>query len=237
MVSIVLGGPELVFRRALSTALRQHEELDVLGNTGEPERLRLLVATHHPSLVVLEAGWVQACPDLLGRLLAGPAPPKVLLFADTLARPEVLAAVKQGVHGCVPRDSQPATWHRAILAIHAGESWIPRGLMAEAMVNLKQQIRMELPASASMEQLTERQRDIVGWVAQGLSNKEISRRLSISPTTVKTHLHNIYERVGVSGRRHLVFYALKDTPKTRAKPGGRKSNRSDPRFIAPQPSA
>jgi DNA-binding NarL/FixJ family response regulator len=216
MVSIVLGSQETIFRRALGNALRQHEEFKVLG-TGELERLHQLVALHQPSLVVLDARWAQACPDLLDRLLAGPTRSKVLLFADTLAGPEVLAAVKQGVHGCLPRDSQPATWQRAILAVHAGEPWIPRGLMAEALVNLKQQIGMERPAPASMEQLTERQRDIVGWVTQGLSNKEIGRHLGISPTTVKTHLHNIFERIGVSGRQHLVRYALGDTPKARVR--------------------
>lgn len=210
VISIVLGSPELAFRRALGTALGQHGELDVRGHTGEPERLRQLIAIHHPSVVVLDVRLPRACPDLLSLLLAAPAPPRLLLFADTLATPEVLAAVKQGVHGCVPRDSQPATWHRAILAVHAGEPWIPRGLMAEALVNLKQQIRMELPAPASMEQLTERQRGIVGCVARGLSNKEIGRHLGISPTTVKTHLHNIYERIGVSGRRHLALHALGD---------------------------
>jgi len=216
MVSIVLGSQETIFRRALGNALRQHEEFKVLG-TGELERLHQLVALHQPSVVVLDARWAQACPDLLGRLLAGSTRPKVLLFADTLAGPEVFAAVKQGVHGCLPRDSQPATWQRAILAVHAGEPWIPRGLMAEALVNLKQQIGMERPAPANMEQLTERQRDIVGWVTQGLSNKEIGRHLGISPTTVKTHLHNIFERIGVSGRQHLVRYALGDTPKTRVR--------------------
>jgi DNA-binding NarL/FixJ family response regulator len=215
MVSIVLGSQEMLFRRALGNALRQHDGFKVLG-TGELERLHQLIAIHQPSLMVLDARWAQACPDLLGHLLASPTQLKVLLFADALTGPEVLAAVKQGVHGCLPRDSQPATWHRAILAVHAGEPWIPRALMAQALVNLKQQIGMERPAPTSMDQLTERQRDIVGWVTQGLSNKEIGRHLGISPTTVKTHLHNIFERVGVSGRRHLVLYALGHSPKTRA---------------------
>lgn len=226
MVSIVLGSAELVFRRALGIALRQHEELDILGSTGEPERLRKLVAVHHPSLVVLEACWAHASCGLLGDLLAASASPKILLFADNLARPEVLAAVNLGVHGCLPGDSQPATWRRAILAIHAGEPWIPRGLMAEAMVSLKQRIRMELPATASLERLTERQRDIVRWLAQGLSNKEIGRHLGISPTTVKTHLQNIYERVGVSGRSHLVLYAPNEAPSVTAIGSGRLKKKS-----------
>lgn len=208
MISIVLGSLEPAFRRALGTELGRHRELEITGETGTPARLPLLVATLRPSLLVLDACWLDACPHLLGRLLARPAPPRILLHADTLARPEVVAAVKQGVHGCLPRDAQPATWHQAILAVHAGEPWIPRWLMAEALTDLKQRLRSGPPAAADMEKLTERQREIVCWAARGLSNKEIGRRLGISPTTVKTHLQNIFERVGVSGRRQLALHAL-----------------------------
>lgn len=207
MIGIVLGSPQTIFRRALACELERLPDVDVLGDTGAPEQLHLLIAVRRPSLVVLEAGWGRACSDLIGRLLAGPAPTKILLYADALARPEVLAAVTQGVHGCLPHDAPPATWRRAILAIHAGESWIPRGLMAAALAKMKH-LLAELPALSQLEQLTDRQREIVRWVVQGLSNKEIGRHLGISPTTVKTHLHNIFERAGVRGRQHLMVRAL-----------------------------
>ncbi|MEI7037168.1 response regulator transcription factor [Fulvimonas yonginensis] len=211
MIGIVLGSPEPAFRRSLGSELKRHSDLEVLGDTGAPERLRQLVAAHRPSLVVLEAAWAHACSGLLGRLLARPVPPRILLYADTLTKPEVLAAVKQGVHGCLPRDAQPATWRQAILAIHAGECWIPRVLMATALAELKHLLHAERPAPPGMAELTQRQREIVRWVAQGLSNKEIGRRLGISPTTVKTHLHNIFERCGVNGRQQLVLRALRET--------------------------
>jgi DNA-binding CsgD family transcriptional regulator len=63
-----------------------------------------------------------------------------------------------------------------------------------------------------MDQLTRRQYEIVRWVAQGLSNKEIGRHLGISPTTVKTHLHNIFERAGINGRQQLAVRALGAAP-------------------------
>lgn len=207
MIGIVLGSPHTVVRRMLVTELGRLRDVEVVGDAGAPEPLHRLVAIRRPALVVLEAGWGRACPNLIGRLLAGAAPPKVLLYADNLAGPEVLAAVTQGVHGCLARDAAPATWRRAILAVHAGECWIPRALMVAALAHLKQ-LLAKAPAVSGLEPLTDRQREIVRWVAQGLSNKEIGRHLGISPTTVKTHLHNIFERAGVSGRQHLVVRAL-----------------------------
>lgn len=209
MISIVLGGPDPASRLALAAGLERFEELQIIGGSGTPGQLSLLVATQRPSMAVIEACWAQACPGLLGRLLSPPASPKILLYSDTLARPEVLAAVKLGVHGCLPRHTPPAAWRRAILAIHAGEPWIPRALMAAALADLRRLLQLDLPASPDIAQLTDRQREIVRWVAQGLSNKEISRHMGISPTTVKTHLHNIFERAGISGRQQLAAHALR----------------------------
>ena len=70
-----------------------------------------------------------------------------------------------------------------------------------------------------MAPLTDRQREIVRWVAQGLSNKEIGRRMGISPTTVKTHLHNIFERAGINGRQQLAVHALRQATPAHPAPG------------------
>lgn len=211
MIGVVLGSSEPAFRRALAARLGRFEELEVLGDADSPQRLYLLVAACRPSLAIVDAGWAHACPDLLGGLLGRSSPPRVLVYADTLRRPAVLAAVKLGAHGCLPRDARTSAWHRAVLAVHAGESWIPRGLMAQALADLRRLLQAELLAPPGIGPLTDRQREIVRWVAQGLSNKEIGRHMGISPTTVKTHLHNIFERAGINGRQQLTVRALKNT--------------------------
>ncbi|UGB37175.1 helix-turn-helix transcriptional regulator [Frateuria soli] len=207
MISIVLGGPDPATRHALVADFGRFEDLRVLGESGTVEHLSMLAAARGPSVAVVEACWAQACPGLLGHLLARPAAPRILAFADTLARPEVLACVKLGVHGCLPRHAPAAAWHRAIEAIHAGDAWIPRALMAAALADLRHLLQAG-PALPGPGPLTGRQREIVHWVAQGLSNKEIGRHLGISPTTVKTHLHNIFERAGINGRQQLAVRAL-----------------------------
>ncbi|MGN2252467.1 LuxR C-terminal-related transcriptional regulator [Frateuria sp. GZRe12] len=209
MISIVLGGPDPANRRALAAGFEHFDELRVLGDSGAPEHLSMLVATHRPSVVVIEACWAHASPGLLGYLLARPAAPRILAYADTLARPEVLATVKLGVHGCLPRHALLPAWRRAILAIHAGDAWIPRALMAAALSDFRHLLQLDPPRAPGIGPLTDRQREIVRWVAQGMSNKEIGRHLGISPTTVKTHLHNIFERAGINGRQQLAVRALR----------------------------
>ena len=211
MISIVIGGQDQAIRRALAAGLERFDELQVLGDSGAPEQLSMLVAMQRPAVAVIEACWAQAHPGLLVQLLARPAGPRVLAFADTLARPEILATVKLGVHGCLPRHALLPAWRRAILAIHAGDAWIPRALMAAALADFRHLLQMDPPPPPVIGPLTDRQREIVRWVAQGLSNKEIGRHLGISPTTVKTHLHNIFERAGINGRQQLAVRALRNS--------------------------
>lgn len=210
MIRIVLGSPWHAFRHVLAAELEHHPDIQVVSATADPGSLRVLAANRGASLVVLDSCWLLSSPDLIGDLAAGPAPPRIMLCADSLATPEVMAAVQQGVHGCMSRDSEPAIWHRAILALDAGETWVPRWIMAEALANLMQVPPGRHPAPRlDLEQLTERQREIVNWVAYGLSNKEIGQRLNISPTTVKTHMHNIFDRIGVHGRHQLAVGTLR----------------------------
>ncbi len=205
IVTVLLASPDRAFRLGLRDGLTGMRRFEVISQTGTLRQVQVLAAGWNPALIVLDAAWLQAAPDLLSRLSTLRQDSRVMLCADTLSAPEVLAAVEQGVRGCIIKAASAGTWRRALQAVHEGEVWIPRWLLAEALSDLLQLMPSGwLPTAAQLERLTERQREIVRWVAQGLSNKEIGRRLGISPTTVKTHLHNIFERVGVSGRQRLL---------------------------------
>ncbi|MFN3842849.1 MAG: LuxR C-terminal-related transcriptional regulator [Rehaibacterium terrae] len=205
IVTVLLASPDRTFRLGLRDGLAGVRRFQVISETGTLRQVQVLAAGWNPALIVLDAVWLQAAPDLLSRLSTLRPDSRVMLCADTLSAPEVLAAVEQGVRGCIAKAAPAGTWRRALLAVHEGEVWIPRWLLVEALSDLLQLMPSGwLPTAAQLERLTERQREIVRWVAQGLSNKEIGRRLGISPTTVKTHLHNIFERVGVSGRQRLL---------------------------------
>jgi DNA-binding NarL/FixJ family response regulator len=166
-----------------------------------------LVASHRPAVVVVDACWLGAWPDLPAQLATQAAAPKILLCAESLAMPGVLAAVQQGVHSCVSNQIDAATWHKAILAVHAGDIWIPRRLMADALADLMTMVPSARWSQLQRDKLTERQIEIVRCASQGLSNKEIARRMGISPTTVKTHMQNIFERTGTRRRQQLVLQA------------------------------
>jgi DNA-binding NarL/FixJ family response regulator len=106
-------------------------------------------------------------------------------------------------HGCLGKDASPATVLHAMRAVQAGLFVVDPSLLREAFPD---QDAASPPAEPTCDwaALTDRQREIVGLAARGLSNKQIARQLGISPETVKTHLHHVFERHGVHGRMALL---------------------------------
>jgi DNA-binding NarL/FixJ family response regulator len=106
--------------------------------------------------------------------------------------------------GLVLKESSPEVLLECVRSVHRGEQWIERETVTRAFRTV---LGRDASAHQAAETLTPREIEIVRMVAQGLRNKGIAERLSISEGTVKVHLHNIYEKFGVDGRLELVLSA------------------------------
>lgn len=131
-------------------------------------------------------------------------PTRVVLLTAALDEEELLAAVRAGVQGIVLKEMAPKFLVQCIRKVHAGGQWIERLSIRQA---LEKMLRREAGAREIAALLTHREIDIVRMVAQGLHNKEIADKLFISEGTVKTHLHNIYEKLNLDSRLALLRYA------------------------------
>ena len=105
-----------------------------------------------------------------------------------------------GASGCLDKQASPEVLLRALRAVELGLFAVDVTLLTRALAAE----RRSPPPMDNLSHLTERQREIVHWAALGLSNKQIGRRLGISPETVKSHLHQVFEREGISGRVALL---------------------------------
>ena len=117
---------------------------------------------------------------------------------------EVMEAVKLGVRGIVLKESSPEVLVDCVRRVYRGEQWLERETVTRALQRVLNRDGVERDAG---ESLTPREIEIVRMVAQGMRNKVIAERLSISEGTVKVHLHNVYEKLGVDGRLELVLSA------------------------------
>ena len=115
-------------------------------------------------------------------------------------------SVRLGASGCLDKLAGPDVLLRALRAVEAGLFAVDSGLLTRALAAER---RAPAPVQ-SLSHLTDRQREIVHWAALGMSNKQIGRRLGISPETVKSHLHQVFEREGISGRVALLALHRRD---------------------------
>ena len=117
--------------------------------------------------------------------------------------------VREGAHGIVSKARTGEHLMTAIRKVHAGEMWVDRVVATTLISDLQRPGRRTDTERARIATLTARERDVVNLVGEGLANKAIAERLSISDNTVRHHLTSIFAKLGVTDRLSLVVYAFK----------------------------
>src|SRR5262249_60816927 len=127
-------------------------------------------------------------------------PPRVTLLSAEIDEHATLEAVRLGVHGIVLKDMPAHLLLECVRKVHAGEQWMETRSAGRVMTGLLQR---EAAMRAVSGVLTAREIEVVRMLARGLRSSSIASELHISEGTVKTHLHRIYEKLGVDGRVSL----------------------------------
>jgi DNA-binding NarL/FixJ family response regulator len=118
----------------------------------------------------------------------------------------VFAALQAGVSGFLVKDTEPAELLHAIRVVASGDALLSPGVTRRLIAEYASRARTA-PPTTRLDQLTEREREIVALVAEGLSNEEIAGRLHLSPATAKTHVSRAMVKLGVRDRAQLVVLA------------------------------
>jgi DNA-binding NarL/FixJ family response regulator len=194
---IVLGGLESLFRL--------EPEFEVVASCRDGQEVLAAVDREAPDLLVLDVRMPRL--DGLGvlrRLSERPSPPRVLLLTAALDDDEVVEAVRLGARGVVLKEMAPQLLVEAARRVASGGEWLDQGLGGRL---LRQLLDRGAGRRELERKLTQREQEIVRGVSRGLRNGEIARELHIAEGTVKIHLHNTYEKLGLRGRVELAIFA------------------------------
>ncbi len=192
--------------------LASEHDIRVVGEAENGLQALSMAETLKPDVLLLdirmpEADGLQVLPGLLERS----PKTKVLILTGFLDYEFIATALQGGARGYLMKTSKLGELVRAIRAVHAGEIWAERKVLTELLEGLLRRVNhLTRPRSETREALTEREHDVVQWVIQGMTNKEIATKLNISDKTVKTHLSNIFRKLNVSGRLELLLSRLVD---------------------------
>ena len=144
--------------------------------------------------------------DVLRTISAERLKCSTVLLTAALSDADAVEGLRLGARGIVLKESSPDTLLECVRRVSRGEQWIDSETMTRALDAIT---RRESMMSDPSRTLTTRELEIVRMIAQGLRNKAIAERLSISEGTVKIHLHNVYEKLGLDGRLELMLHAQK----------------------------
>jgi DNA-binding NarL/FixJ family response regulator len=210
-VRVVIVDDHTLFREGLKTILQMEDDIEVVADAESAEDVVELVWQTRPDVLLLDIRMPQgngldAVPAVL-RISTGT---QVLVLTACDEKEEHVRAFKLGAKGVILKDSARQTLMQAIRTVCRGEMWMdPRmsGVLVEELARMGAD--GDVPSIRSESGLTERELEIVRLVASGNKNKEVGALLAISERTVKTHLTNIFQKLGVRDRVGLVMYALR----------------------------
>jgi len=203
-VRLVLADDHRIILEGLEQLFHREKDFEVVATATSGEDALRAVREHHPDILVLDIRMPKGDGlSVLRQIHAEKLQTRVVLLTATLDEDEMLEAMQNGVSGLVLKESAAVGLVQTVRRVQRGERALEPSIVSRALDRLAQ--REE--AKKIVEVLSKRETEIVKMVAAGLRNKEIALKLSIGEGTVKTHLHTIYEKLGVHGRVELTMYA------------------------------
>ena len=204
-ITLVIADGRPLILNGMENLFRLEKDFKVVARCLDGEEAVKAVRKHKPDVLVLDIRMPGTDGlSLLREMKKAKLSTRVVLLTGALDEDELAEAVRLGVRGLVLKEMAPKLLVQCIRQVHAGELWLEKRSVTSALEKLLQR---EAGQREVAQLLTPRDIEIVKQVAAGLRNTEIGKRLFISEGTVKMHLHNIYQKLGVDSRIKLTRYA------------------------------
>ncbi len=210
-IRIVIADDHPIFRDGLRRLLNLEQDFEIVGEAKDGNEVLQVLEEQDPDILLLDL----RMPGLDGlavlqKLQYSKRKTKVIVLTASDDKNEFVQAMKFGCSGIVLKQTATDLLYKSIRKVYAGEIWLDSHTTAAVM----RQFASAEPATSVERKgrgrapLSQREREIVTLVAQGYKNKEIAEKIFISEQTVKNHLHNIFDKLGVSDRLELALYAI-----------------------------
>jgi two-component system nitrate/nitrite response regulator NarL len=209
LVRIVIADDHAIFRDALQALLEAEKDFRVIGSVGDGRAAVSLVRELRPDVLLLDVAMPHVDGlEALRQISEAGSPTRVILLSGAIEKADIVTAIQLGARGLVLKESGAAVLLKGIRGVMSGQYWIGR----EAVSNLLEVLRSLISHGGNAPRnefgLTAREIEIVGAVVAAYGNKEIAQRFQISEKTVKHHLTNIFDKLGVSNRLELALLAV-----------------------------
>jgi len=234
-MDVALVSPRRIIRKGLCTLLTQKDSIRVVADVDNAIDSFDLFRKTKPEILLIDCTHPANDLETLSRLRILLPEAKILLLIETANEDFEFHAIKAGARGCVPKDADPQVLERALQVVGKGEIWVSQRLATRMIERVVHGTEVDSPGSNG---LTDREWQVLAFVAHGQRNKEIADHLCVSENTVKTHLAAIYKKLRVTTRLEAALHFFHDSkrnehsstaeikglkPARRARPGTKAS--------------
>lgn len=201
LIRVLIADDHFVVRQGLTTLLVARNGMKVVGEATTGREAVELARNLQPDVILMD----MMMPDLDGPqaiacIIEQDPQARILVLTSFGESAKVSAAVQAGALGYLLKDSSPDDLFHAIRSVYRGNLVLPQELALKLM--------QPQPAAPSLDQLTEREIDVLKLLAQGQSNQDIAKNLVIGTTTVRTHVSSLLNKLGCSNRTQLALFAV-----------------------------
>ena len=211
MIRVLLADDQPLVRVGLRVLLETEDDLTVVGEAADGGEAVAMARRTHPDIVLMDVRMpVLDGIEALRAIAAEPelAETRVIVLTTFELDEYVFEALRGGASGFLIKDSEPAELLRAVRVVAAGESLLSPTVTTRVINEFASKMTSRSGPHPNVSSLTERERQIVSLVAEGLSNDDIAERLVLSPATVRTHVSRSMLKLEARDRAQLVVFAF-----------------------------
>jgi DNA-binding NarL/FixJ family response regulator len=197
-IRVLLIENQTLTRIGIRTVLSAAEDFEIVGEVSTGAEGFEIFKRLKPDVVILSLRLPDSCAiDVLDNYFAFDRRAKIIVLADHAGDAEISKSLKKGALGYICKDVSAAELTKAIRVVNQGKKFIPQDIAEILSENL------------GSEELTKTESSVLRYLVGGMSNKEIAFALDVSENTVKTHVKNIFDKLGVSDRTSAATLAIK----------------------------
>ncbi|MFG1840300.1 response regulator [Micromonospora sp. NPDC049175] len=202
MIRVLIADDQALLRAGFRALLDSDPQIEVVAEAEDGERAVVAAAVHRPDVVLMDI----RMPKLDGiaatrQVLAAADPPHVLILTTYDTDENVFDALEAGAVGFLVKDTPPVQLLEAVRSAVRGGAVISPSTTRRLVDHLvAARLRRDRPAPPALAALTEREREVLGLIARGCSNREIAGRLHIAELTAKTHVSRVLTKLAVESR-------------------------------------
>lgn len=208
-VRIIIADDHPIFRDGLRRLLESERDFQVVAEACDGVEAVSMARKLKPEILLLDLAMPRRPGmEALREMSTSSMPVRVILLTAAAEKTQIVEALQLGARGVVMKDSATQILLRSIRAVMNGEYWVGRESVSDLVQYLRSLMESAAPRTRQAYGLTARELQIVSAVVAGYANREIAEHYKISEDTVKHHLSNIFDKLGVSTRLELALFAV-----------------------------